>query len=213
MDGSVTIGVGLDVSSFMTSLAGLETTMAQAAAACVSAFGGGSWSGAGNAAASGIASGIRGGMPSVSQAASDIAASVQAALAGGSWGSIGQNMMDGIASGVRSAGGEVVAAIRQVAAEAEAAVKDFYGIASPSKLMRDEVGAMISRGIAEGILDGAPLVNASLNAVMPARGGQQADAASPSGARLTQNIYLRDEDASPYRTARKIRRESEAMFR
>lgn len=236
MDGSVTIGVGLDTASFMQSLASLESELsavglrivsalaaslggdglvsvvAGAAAACVSAFAGAGWEGAGASAGQSLASGVSRGGAAVASAVSAIASQASGAFSGGGWFGIGASMMQGVAAGVRAARAEVTAAIRAVSAEAEAAVKSYYAIASPSRLMRDEVGVMISRGIAEGITDGAPYVEEAMRGTWS--GGRSVPVQQPGDSRaVTQNIYLRDTDASPYRTARRIRKESEAMFR
>jgi len=143
-----------------------------------------------------------------------MAASAAEALGRGGWASVGAEMMRGIASGIYEAGAEVIAAIGSVSRQTEEAVKEYYAIRSPSALMRDEVGVMISRGIAEGILSGAGFVSGAMESV-----GRDADrvrlteGASGGGRSVTQNIYLRDSDASPFKTARRIRRESEAIFR
>ncbi len=132
----------------------------------------------------------------------------------GVWEAIGEDMMSGIVSGIYAAGTEVITAIRSVARQAETAVKEYYDIRSPSGLMRDEVGVMISRGIAEGILSGAGFVNRAMETVGAGAERIRRTENGVSGNRsVTQNIYLRDNDASPYKTARRIRRESEAIFR
>lgn len=130
------------------------------------------------------------------------------------WEAVGEDMMSGIASGISSAGTEVLAAIRSVAKQAETAVKEYYDIRSPSGLMREEVGVMISRGIAEGILSGAGFVNRAMETVgAGAERSRRTENGAVGNRNVTQNIYLRDSDPSPYKTARRIRRESEAMFR
>lgn len=130
------------------------------------------------------------------------------------WEAVGEDMMAGMASGILSAEAEVLAAIRSVAKQAETAVKEYYDIPSSSGLMREEVGAMISRGIAEGILSGAGFVNRALETVVAgAERIRRTENGAGGNRSVTQNIYLRDSDSSPYKTARRIRRESEAMFR
>ncbi len=132
----------------------------------------------------------------------------------GTWEAIGEDMMSGIASGIYAAGTEVITAIRSVARQAEMAVKEYYDIRSPSGLMREEVGVMISRGIAEGILSGAGFVNRAMETVgAGTERVRRAENGAVGNRSVTQNIYLRDSDSSPYKTARRIRRESEAMFR
>lgn len=135
-------------------------------------------------------------------------------FADGGWSSVGADIVAGIASGIYAAESEAAAAIRAVAQHTETAVKDYYAIRSPSALMRDEVGVMISRGIAEGILSGAGFVSGAMESVGRSAGRvHMAESGSAGGRSVTQNIYLRDSDSSPYKTARRIRRESEAAFR
>lgn len=204
------------VSQTVTMLAeNIAVTMQNAATNAISAFTGAGWSAAGSQAASLLTGGISSGGGAVTSAVGNIASQAAGAFSGGGWSSIGYNIMSGVASGILSAGAEVVAAIRKVSEEASAAVKSYYQISSPSALMRDEVGVMISRGIAQGILDGSSFVNSAMNSVYQgtAVGGIQSTAAPQSGRTVTQNIYLKDDTASPYRTARRFRRESEAIFR
>ncbi|MBE6541059.1 MAG: hypothetical protein E7672_01265 [Ruminococcaceae bacterium] len=172
------------------------------------------WQTVGSSAMSEIASGVRGGEGFVNHAVREVSSSAKGAFSTSGWVSIGEEIMSGVAAGILSAGREVVAAIKKVSLDADTAVKDYYQIKSPSALMRDEVGVMISRGIAEGILSGSSYVNGAMASVYGGRESRGVDS-SLQGMKgsVTQNIYLRDDDASPYRTARRIRRESEAIFR
>lgn len=202
------------VTTMVSSMAeNISAAMRTAAVNSISAFASAGWQNAGSAASAGIAAGVTAGSGQVNSAVRTVAESAKSAFSSGGWSSIGHQMMAGIAAGITSAGNEVVAAIKRVSAQAEAAVKSYYKIQSPSALMRDEVGVMISRGIAEGILSGSSYVSGAMNSVYAAREGAAAAGNSQSSRSVTQNIYLRDDDASPYRTARRIRRESEAMFR
>lgn len=65
--------------------------------------------------------------------------------------SIGRDIVDGIAGGIRNAAGSLGGALKGVVDGAIAGVKSTLGIASPSKLFRDEVGRMIPLGAAEGV--------------------------------------------------------------
>ncbi|NEG54761.1 phage tail protein [Bifidobacterium platyrrhinorum] len=69
------------------------------------------------------------------------------------WGGLGRNVINGIKNGLMNAGGAIKDAIVGLAKNAWSAVKSFFGIASPSKLMRDTVGVMVGRGLANGIID------------------------------------------------------------
>lgn len=193
----------------------IAVTMQNAAANAVSGFTGAGWSGAGSQAAALLTAGITSGSASVTSAARGAASQAMGAFSGGGWSSVGYNIMSGVASGILAAGAEVVEAIRRVSEQASAAAKSYYKISSPSALMRDEVGVMISRGIAQGILDGSSFVSGAMNSVYQgtAVGRVQQAGTAQSGRSVTQNIYLKDDTASPYRTARRIKRESEAIFR
>ena len=46
-------------------------------------------------------------------------------------------------------------------------IKSFFGIASPSKLMRDEIGKNLALGMAEGIIAGSGAVQNAYNSLMP----------------------------------------------
>ncbi len=244
-------GVGNTITAMLNEISGaisassesVGAAMTELANSAVSGFTSAGWFAGGQAAAGSLLSGFTSGGSGVVSAAGSTAQNAGSAFSGGSWSSIGSNMMSGIASGIYAAGAEIVAAIRQVSSEAEAAVKSFFRIQSPSALMRDEVGVMISRGIADGILSGGSYVG---EAVSTLSGGIFESLASSSGAgsplslgagqaraageygtgsvrsgisfdaggkSYVQNIYLRDSDSSPYETARKIRRESEDLFR
>ena len=71
---------------------------------------------------------------------------------------LGTNIINGIADGIKNGAGIVADAARDAASAAFDAAKKFLGIASPSKLMRDQIGVNFSKGMAEGIMDGLPSV-------------------------------------------------------
>lgn len=67
------------------------------------------------------------------------------------WGEIGSNIASGIAKGISAGAGAIWQAAKNAASAALRAAKDFLGIASPSKVMRDQVGKFIPSGLAVGI--------------------------------------------------------------
>lgn len=70
------------------------------------------------------------------------------------------------------------------------------------------------RGMAEGMIREAGTVGRDFVSGMTESGNSFGGRPAAAGNRvLTQNIYLRENDPSPYQTARAIRRESEAMLR
>lgn len=83
-----------------------------------------------------------------------ISAVVQAIL--GARGQIveaGSNLLSGLADGIGNAIGGVVARAREAAARVANSVKSFFGIASPSKLFKNEIGKNLMLGLADGIID------------------------------------------------------------
>jgi phage-related protein len=82
---------------------------------------------------------------------------------------LGTNMVQGIADGISSGASLIKDAAMTAAKQAYQAVKDFFGIESPSKLMHDMIGINVSKGIAGGIKDGIPeVIGASEQAAMSA---------------------------------------------
>lgn len=65
-------------------------------------------------------------------------------------GKIGKGIIDGIINGITGAAGGLVDAARGAAQSAAGAIKGFFGIHSPSKLM-EEYGGYIGEGLASGI--------------------------------------------------------------
>lgn len=66
---------------------------------------------------------------------------------------VGKNIVEGLWKGIINAKDWLLNKIKSFAHTITQGIKDFFGIHSPSKVMRDEVGKMIALGIAEGIED------------------------------------------------------------
>ena len=86
---------------------------------------------------------------------------------------LGKDIAKGLAVGIKGAKDEITGAVNEVMDLALQVVKKRYGIASPSRVWRDEVGVWLSRGMALGITDGIGDVRRAV--------GQLGDAASPDG--------------------------------
>ena len=69
------------------------------------------------------------------------------------WLELGLQIIRGIISGITSGTGELFASLKNLAGNALRSAKEAFKIHSPSALFRDDVGGMISLGIAEGIND------------------------------------------------------------
>ena len=111
------------------------------------------------------------------------------------WKDIGDKIIEGIKNGLTSAAKKLKDAALDAAKQAFQAVKDFFGIKSPSRLMRDEVGAYIPAGIALGIEENLGLVTDAMDDLSEAATGTisaNVKAAGPSAAAIggvTVNVY------------------------
>lgn len=65
--------------------------------------------------------------------------------------SAGTDLINGLVNGINNASGAVVRKIQEIASGALDAIKNFFGIKSPSRVMRDQVGKQIGAGLAIGI--------------------------------------------------------------
>lgn len=148
-----------------------------------------------------LLAGIIQAIPQIPGAIVQIIQSIKGEFDNFDWLSIGKNIIEGIKDGITSAAGRIAEAARDAARRALEAAKDFLGINSPSRVMRDEVGKYISAGLAEGILDNENLVTSAMdNLSAKATGVISADftgtmkpaATSSSGGPVTINVYQRD---------------------
>lgn len=67
------------------------------------------------------------------------------------WNGLGKNIIQGIINGIGSMAGALWDAATNIAKSAFDAIKSFFGIASPSRLMQLEIGPYIPQGLALGI--------------------------------------------------------------
>lgn len=171
---------------------------------------GGGWQETGGAAGAALAGGFRGAVSSLPQEAGTTATGVRAAF-GADWHRVGREMMAGLAAGIREGAGAVLQASSAVSAVVMRDTKAYYRIASPSAKMRDEVGVMLSRGVADGILAGQGEVEDAMRSLgritVP-----QAAWTEKGGGSYRQSITFQQAVASPYQTARAIRRQSEELL-
>ena len=82
----------------------------------------------------------------------NLESAISAAFLTSSLRSVGLNAMFGMAAGVRAGQSAVIAAMRSAAQNAVAAAKNALQIHSPSRVFRDEVGAMTMKGFGQGVL-------------------------------------------------------------
>lgn len=74
------------------------------------------------------------------------------------WTNIGKSLIDGVIKGIEDNAKKIVDKLLGVLQNAWKAVKNFFGIKSPSQLMRKSIGQMLPLGIAVGIEDRAKKV-------------------------------------------------------
>lgn len=98
-----------------------------------------------------LVSGIIQSIPDVVSGIGEILQSAWDAFVNYDWLSLGKSIIDGIVSGITNFGGAIWDALSGAVSGAFEGVKNFFGIASPSKLMRDQIGKFIPQGIAVGI--------------------------------------------------------------
>lgn len=79
----------------------------------------------------------------------------------------GKALMQGLWNGINNAVGWVVKQISGIKDAIVGGIKTLFGIHSPSRVMRDEVGVMIGKGLAVGIQQTAGIVDKAVDALMP----------------------------------------------
>lgn len=77
------------------------------------------------------------------------------------WGQVGRDIIAGIGNGISSMGKWLAQKAVDAVNGAKDAIKNFFGIHSPSRVMRDEVGKMIGEGLAIGISSTSNIVTKS----------------------------------------------------
>ena len=69
------------------------------------------------------------------------------------WKEVGKNLVEGLWNGIKSVKDWILDKISGFVDSIVGGIKKFFGIASPSKLMRDEVGKFVAQGIGVGFED------------------------------------------------------------
>lgn len=159
----------------------------------------------------GIAGAIQGGVNNAVGLVQSLPGRIIGALQGAaSWlYSVGQDIVRGLINGVGSMISSAVAAVRDVGGAMLDGVKSWLGIKSPSRRFRDEVGKWIPAGVIEGIKDGLPSLNETVNAMVqvPSLAGVGSSAAGTT-AFIEQTIV----DNDPRLFARQFGREFQTMI-
>jgi len=105
-----------------------------------------------------IAAGLIQAIPQVLSGIGSLISQAASKFRGFNWISLGTNIISGIVSGIWSMASAIGNALMNIARSAWNSIKSFFGIASPSKLMKNTIGKYIPMGMAEGIDDNAKFV-------------------------------------------------------
>lgn len=143
------------------------------------------------------------------QAASQFVSNIVSGLSGlaGRVMSVGSDIVHGIWSGISGAGGWLMNQISSFASGIVAGIKGFFGIASPSKVMRDEVGKYLAEGVAVGWEKNDPMASIERDlSVGVSRLSVQAQALEGAGGTTNyQTVNFNQPVESPDQVARTMR--------
>lgn len=143
------------------------------------------------------------------QAASQFVSNIVSGLSGlaGRVTSVGSDIVHGIWSGISGAAGWLMNQISGFANNIVSGIKGFFGIASPSKVMRDQVGKYLAEGVAVGWEKNDPMasIERDLN-VGVSRLSVQAQALEGAGGTTNyQTVNFNQPVESPDQVARTMR--------
>lgn len=129
------------------------------------------WNGVGSIVSSvwgGIVGTVSNMVGRVGSVVSGIGGTVRSAVSGaGSWlVSAGRNIIQGLINGITGMVGSLYSSITNALSGLVDKAKSALGIHSPSRVFRDEVGAMVGRGMALGIDDSAHVVSRSMDSLV-----------------------------------------------
>ena len=144
----------------------------------------------GRTAMTGLGNAISSAIGFVRSAASKIVNAIVSAIAAipGKMLSIGSNIVQGLWNGISDMTGWIIDKIGGFASSVVSSIKDFFGIHSPSKLMRDEVGKYLAQGIGIGFEKNIP-VKQMTKSMKKAVGDMQATALQVTSATpMTTNV-------------------------
>lgn len=143
------------------------------------------------------------------QAASQFVSNIVSGLSGlaGRVTSVGSNIVHGIWSGISGASGWLMNQISGFANNIVSSIKGFFGIASPSKVMRDQVGKYLAEGVAVGWEKNDPMTSIERDlSVGVSRLSVQAQALEGAGGTTNyQTVNFNQPVESPDQVARTMR--------
>lgn len=170
-----------------------------------------------------LISGLIQALPSLIAAVPQIISAIWDTIMKTDWLSLGGNIINGVIQGVKNAAGSLIQVFKDLAASALDAVKDFFGIHSPSRVMRDQVGKMIPAGMAIGVEEGMDDeedriqeamrkgVPTTIDSYINTKGSFTPDGTTAAGG-FVQNVTINSPQAlSPAEVARQTRNQTRQM--
>lgn len=106
-----------------------------------------------------MASGLIKALPDIILAIGDLISALIKAIFETDWLQVGKDIINGLINGIGAMAGALWEAAKNIARSALDAIKGFFGISSPSKVMRDQVGKQIDAGIGVGLKEGMPEID------------------------------------------------------
>lgn len=100
-----------------------------------------------------LISGIGQATPQIISAIGNLVVALGRAILQTDWIGVGKDIIRGLINGIGAMGSALWDAARSIASKALSAIKGFFGIRSPSRVMKKEVGEQLNAGIAEGMKD------------------------------------------------------------
>lgn len=139
-----------------------------------------------NAAWAGVVAAVSSGVVKAVQLAVNLKSKILGALSGAkTWlSNVGEDIMNGLLKGIERGFEWIKSKLSGVGRLIPGWLKKVLGIASPSKVMADEVGRWIPAGIAAGIDKGAPQITDAMTRASDGLVGPSATLARPVGATL-----------------------------
>lgn len=108
------------------------------------------------------------------------------------WIELGKNILEGIGTGIKNAVGGLIDTAKNACSNLVGGVKDFFGIASPSKLMAKEVGKFLPEGIAVGIEDNMDSANKAMAKMNSTLTGQVSSSFTSNGNLANASGYVQN---------------------
>ena len=171
-----------------------------------------------------LISGLIQAIPALIAAVPQIISAIWDTIMNTNWLSLGKNIIDGVIQGVKNASSSLIKVFKDLASSALDAVKKFFGIHSPSRVMRDQVGKMIPAGMAEGVEDGMDEeedrikeamrkgVPTTIDSYINTKSGSASCATQTAAGGFTQNITINSpKELSPSEVARQTRNQTRQM--